>query len=101
MKSAMKAMVDLAACLTLLAIRTSVPVDLPQSSLTQNGGAASIAEDGVHPTALGSTLIAGAWLSAEATLLRSRLAAGTTTAPPRAVSRGVSRACGWESLIGR
>ena len=43
-----------------------------QSLLTeaaaQNGGAASIAEDGVHPTPLGSTLIAGAWLSAEATL---------------------------------
>ena len=43
-----------------------------QSLLTdaaaQNGGADSIAEDGVHPTALGSTLIAGAWLSAEATL---------------------------------
>lgn len=43
-----------------------------QSLLTdaaaQNGGAASIAEDGVHPTTLGSTLIAGAWLSAEATL---------------------------------
>ena len=34
----------------------------------QNGGAAAIAEDGVHPTPLGSSLIAGAWLAAEATL---------------------------------
>jgi acyl-CoA thioesterase-1 len=34
----------------------------------QNGGAAAIADDGVHPTELGSTLIAGAWLTAEATL---------------------------------
>ncbi|CAN5468278.1 SGNH/GDSL hydrolase family protein [soil metagenome] len=34
----------------------------------QNGGAAAIAADGVHPTPLGSTLIAGAWLAAEATL---------------------------------
>jgi acyl-CoA thioesterase-1 len=34
----------------------------------QNGGSAAIAADGVHPTALGSALIAGAWLAAEATL---------------------------------
>ncbi len=34
----------------------------------QNGGASAIAEDGVHPTPLGSSLIAGAWLAAEATL---------------------------------
>ena len=34
----------------------------------QNGGAAAIAADGVHPTPLGNTLIAGAWLAAEATL---------------------------------
>ncbi|MDP9026806.1 MAG: SGNH/GDSL hydrolase family protein [Actinomycetota bacterium] len=34
----------------------------------QNGGAAAIAADGVHPTPLGSSLIAGAWLAAEATL---------------------------------
>ena len=43
-----------------------------QSLLTdaaaQNGGAAAIAADGVHPTPLGSELIAGAWLTAEATL---------------------------------
>jgi acyl-CoA thioesterase-1 len=43
-----------------------------QSLLTdaaaQQGGAASIAADGVHPTARGSELIAGAWLTAEATL---------------------------------
>ena len=32
------------------------------------GGRAALAEDGVHPTALGSELIAGAWLTAEATL---------------------------------
>ncbi len=31
-------------------------------------GHAALAEDGVHPTALGSELIAGAWLAAEATL---------------------------------
>ena len=31
-------------------------------------GHATLAEDGVHPTALGSELIAGAWLAAEATL---------------------------------
>jgi lysophospholipase L1-like esterase len=34
----------------------------------QNGGAGAIAGDGVHPTPLGSSLIAGAWLAAEATL---------------------------------
>ena len=34
----------------------------------QNGGNATIAADGVHPTPLGSSLIAGAWLAAEATL---------------------------------
>ena len=34
----------------------------------QNGGSAAIAADGVHPTPLGSSLIAGAWLAAEATL---------------------------------
>jgi acyl-CoA thioesterase-1 len=34
----------------------------------QNGGAAAIAADGVHPTPLGNSLIAGAWLTAEATL---------------------------------
>ena len=34
----------------------------------QNGGAAAIAADGVHPTPLGNSLIAGAWLAAEATL---------------------------------
>ena len=43
-----------------------------QSILTdaaaQNGGSAAIAEDGVHPTRLGDSLIAGAWLAAEATL---------------------------------
>ena len=31
-------------------------------------GHAALADDGVHPTALGSELIAGAWLAAEATL---------------------------------
>ena len=31
-------------------------------------GHAALAEDGVHPTAVGSELIAGAWLTAEATL---------------------------------
>ncbi len=35
---------------------------------TQNGGAAAIATDGVHPTPLGNSLIAGAWLTAEAKL---------------------------------
>ncbi len=43
-----------------------------QSLLTdaaaQNGGAAAIAADGVHPTELGSRLIAGAWLGAEGSL---------------------------------
>ena len=34
----------------------------------QNGGTAAIAADGVHPTPLGSALIAGAWLAAEAQL---------------------------------
>jgi acyl-CoA thioesterase-1 len=34
----------------------------------QNGGAAAIAADGVHPTELGATLIAGAWLNAAASL---------------------------------
>ncbi len=34
----------------------------------QNGGNAAIAADGVHPTPLGSSLIAGAWLAAEAQL---------------------------------
>ncbi|HEY4151774.1 MAG TPA: SGNH/GDSL hydrolase family protein [Pseudolysinimonas sp.] len=43
-----------------------------QSLLTdaaaQGDGNAALAEDGVHPTPLGSELIAGAWLNAEATL---------------------------------
>jgi lysophospholipase L1-like esterase len=34
----------------------------------QNGGAAAIATDGVHPTDLGNRLIAGAWLAAEGSL---------------------------------
>jgi lysophospholipase L1-like esterase len=34
----------------------------------QNGGAAAVAADGVHPTPLGSSLIAGAWLAAQAML---------------------------------
>jgi acyl-CoA thioesterase I len=34
----------------------------------QGEGNASLAADGVHPTARGSELIAGAWLAAEATL---------------------------------
>ncbi|MFC5502385.1 SGNH/GDSL hydrolase family protein [Lysinimonas soli] len=34
----------------------------------QNGGNAAIALDGVHPTPLGNSLIAGAWLAAEATI---------------------------------
>jgi acyl-CoA thioesterase-1 len=38
------------------------------AAAAQNGGAAAIAADGVHPTSLGSSLIAGAWLAAEATL---------------------------------
>lgn len=39
-----------------------------EDAAAQNGGAAAIAADGVHPTPLGSSLIAGAWLAAEATL---------------------------------
>jgi lysophospholipase L1-like esterase len=41
---------------------------LLSDAAAQGEGNASLAEDGVHPTALGSELIAGAWLTAEATL---------------------------------
>jgi lysophospholipase L1-like esterase len=34
----------------------------------QGAGNAALADDGVHPTALGNELIAGAWLNAEATI---------------------------------
>jgi lysophospholipase L1-like esterase len=38
------------------------------AAATQNGGPAAIAADGVHPTELGSRIIAGAWLAAEASV---------------------------------
>jgi len=41
---------------------------LLSDAAAQNGGAAAIAADGVHPTELGSRLIAGAWLAAEGSL---------------------------------
>lgn len=41
---------------------------LLRDAAAQEGGPAAIAADGVHPTPLGSTLIADAWLAAEAAL---------------------------------
>lgn len=38
------------------------------AAAAQSGGNAAIAADGVHPTPLGSSLITGAWLAAEAQL---------------------------------
>jgi acyl-CoA thioesterase I len=43
-----------------------VPLDEVMADAVEQYGAKAIADDGVHPTELGSTLIAGAWLAAEA-----------------------------------
>ena len=46
----------------------SLLLDAAAQQETGRAGHAALADDGVHPTALGSELIAGAWLAAEATL---------------------------------
>jgi lysophospholipase L1-like esterase len=46
----------------------SLLLDAAAQQGSGRAGHAALAEDGVHPTALGSELIAGAWLGAEATL---------------------------------
>ncbi|MFW8745274.1 SGNH/GDSL hydrolase family protein [Mesorhizobium japonicum] len=42
-----------------------VPLGRVMADAVEQYGARAVAEDGVHPTELGATLIAGAWLAAE------------------------------------
>jgi acyl-CoA thioesterase I len=47
---------------------TLVPLAQVMADAADQFGEAALASDGVHPTELGSTLIAGAWLAAESTV---------------------------------